>query len=185
MAGQFELSSQPSMTWGTTNMPHTMHSKTGGFPGQWQPGTGISDQFSPYEGLPASPAWQPEAHGQPPPEGFPWGTVPIPVRSMSYSGDAMPGHQQGPFDPATQGVIYDRRASNFAGVYNTALSGPVPNVDHGPQHIMDGGRAFSQGATAQESVLWESQPSQPQVHGSFDKAEGYDGWTYGHNGNGH
>lgn len=166
-------------------MHQSMPGKTGDFPGHWQPGTGISDQFSPYDGLPASPGWQPEPHGQPTHDGFPWGSMPVPARSMSYSGDAMPGHQQAQFDPGAQGVMYDRRASNFTGVYNPALSGPLPNVEQGTQHILDGSRPFPSGTTTQDSMMWDSQPRQTPVQGSFHKPEGYDGWAYGHNTNGH
>jgi hypothetical protein len=186
LAGQsFELSSQASMSWGSTDMQPSMPGRPGDFGGQWPPTAGLSDQFSPYDGMPASPGWQSDAHGQPAPEAFPWAGMPVPARSMSYSGDAMPGHPQEHFDATTQAVLYDRRASNFAGVYNPSLAGPLPNVNQSGPQILDSSRAFGSGNPPQTPIIWDNHTGQSQTPGSLHRSDQYDTWSYGPGTNGH
>lgn len=185
MAGQgFELSSHPSLAWGSTEVSLPIQGKPGEVPGQWQPGGVMGDQFSPYGGIPTSPAWQADVHAHAPNEGFPWSNMTAPARSMSYSGEGMPGHQHGHFPAAPPGVMYDRRASNFTGVYNPAMGGPVPNVEHGTHNMMDSRGAFPGGGAPTDPLVWEGSQGQQSVH-DYQKQDGFDSWAYSSNANGH
>ncbi|KAH8179906.1 hypothetical protein LIA77_01425 [Sarocladium implicatum] len=175
----FELSGHPSATWGAPDLETSLHARAGDFGGQWPSSASMTEHFSSYDPSQASPAWQHDPQGQQPHEGFPWAGMSAPTRSMSYSGEGMPGHQQGHFTTVPPAGLYDRRASNFPGTYNPSIGGPVPNMEHA---------VFAHGNEAVGSLGWEEQQQQQQqaaVGQPFQKPEAFDSWAYGPHANGH
>lgn len=178
MAGHsFELSGQPSATWGGPDLETQMHGRAGGLSSPWPSSAAMGEHFPSYDPSQASPGWQPDAQGQQPHESFPWAGMTAPVRSMSYSGEGMPGHQQGHFTTAPPSGLYDRRSSAFPGVYSPAIGGPVPSMEHA---------VFPSGTAAVGSVSWdETQQQQPAVGAAFQKSDAFDTWGHGPYANGH
>lgn len=130
-----------------------------------------------------SPGWQGEISGTQPQEGFPWSHMSVPVRSMSYSGEGMPGSHPGHF---THSDSYDRRSSNVSGIYNPVIGVPLASMEPGSHQSIPTGRGFPPGTVPPPEVgVWSAQAEPSPLQASFPKQGSYEGWAYGGQANGH
>lgn len=149
----------------------------------------MAAQFSAY-GQPEAPGigWTPDS-GTRPRDGFGYGNVALPLRSMSYSGETIPGNRSHHYAAMPHAGLYDRRASNFSDMYATPVAMGLPGVDPGAAAIMDPSRALSgvsMPPTSQEG--WQQHQQQLISHQQYQYAkqgDSQEGWIYGENGEAH
>lgn len=111
-----------------------------------------------------------------------WSNPPAPLRSMSYSGESMGGHQQPHYVTASHGRPYDRRGSNFSDMYSAPVGAAMAGMAAGPHGNMDPtGHLSPASMSSSDQRAWQAQAGL-QRQASFPAPGGhFTPVTYGEN----
>lgn len=126
----FDFGGQPVTGWVPADANYSPGSKPADLNPTWRgyPESPVSAQFSPFGPTPPSGTWTPGSSETGSRDDMPWTSYPPPVRSMSYGGEPLAGHQS-QYPPVPQRRQFDRRASALSDVYAPSMSVPVSGME--------------------------------------------------------
>ncbi|OAQ84006.1 hypothetical protein VFPBJ_02774 [Purpureocillium lilacinum] len=134
----------------------------------------LSAQFSPFPQSSGSSApWAPGSSEAGSHDDMAWSEFPQPARSMSYSGESTAGQQQLQYLATGDGQQFERRASNFSGIYGQPFGPSAANMTSSGIAGLDGHDTILAGAVPSDADSWHQQNVLAQDSAQFR------GWQYG------
>ncbi|KAL3963792.1 hypothetical protein ACCO45_000796 [Purpureocillium lilacinum] len=175
--GHYGFGSQAPGMWMSPDSNGASLVKAEGLNMTWTPypaESPLSAQFSPFPQSSGSSApWAPGSSEAGSHDDMAWSEFPQPARSMSYSGESTAGQQQLQYLAAGDGQQFERRASNFSGIYGQPFGPSAANMTSSGIAGLDGHDTILAGAVPSDADSWHQQNVLAQDSAQFR------GWQYG------